>query len=195
MATSSRDRISVDLRGLGARFRASAQALGIPTSALLRRAVVDFLDHADNDEAADTAHMPSRSHSRRARLCIRLRADYRSLIGAAARRAGMSAGEYLGGLAAGVPALARGSAYPDHLAELRMSTAELATLGRNVHRLATLLRQGDLQQARPYRALLERIADDVRAHLEVAACVLADLRPKGDPSIGSGDTQFQSRKW
>ena len=102
----------------------------------------------------------------------------------AARRAGLSVGEYVSGLVASVPVLTDGADRAHHIAALLASSAELSTLSRNVHRLATALRQADVQQARPYRAMLETLSDDVRRHLELASSVLAALQPRK----GRGDS-------
>lgn len=194
MATSSRDRISVDLRGLGARLHARAKMDGASPSAFVRSAVAKALDRSDGrqefkdlvNDRADRAH--------RARLCLRMKPVHAALVAAGARQSGLNLGDYVGGLVESVPVLVRGGGYRDHIAELRSSNCEMATLSRNIHRLATLLGQGDLQQARPYREMLDDVAGEVRAHLELAARVLADLRPsypasaikaKANPAIRS----------
>jgi hypothetical protein len=82
------------------------------------------------------------------------------------------------GLIAGVPVLSAVANRGDHLAALITSSAEVSTLSRSVHHLTVLLRQGDVQAARPYRDMLDTLASDVRAHLALAAGVLADLRPR-----------------
>ncbi len=156
-----------------------AEALGISPSALVRSAVVAEIDRAEGGQFVKPDFEEVPAHSHRARLCLRMSAEHAALVVAAGRRAGMRLGDYVGRLAANVPAIAHGGGYRDHIAELRASTAELATLSRNIHRLTDLLRQGNLEQARPYRELLDRLAGDVRAHLEIAALVLANLRPCG----------------
>jgi hypothetical protein len=45
--------------------------------------------------------------------------------------------------------------------------------------LTALLRQAEGEPARPYRAMLDTLASDVRRHLELAARVLSDLQPQG----------------
>lgn len=53
------------------------------------------------------------------------------------------------------------------------SSSELATLSRNIHRLTALLRQANMEPARPRREMLDTLADDVRTNLEPAARELA----------------------
>ena len=101
---------------------------------------------------------------------------------ASSRRArapqGLSRGAYLAGLIANVPVLSAGGGRTEHIATLMASCAELSTLSRNVHRLTALLRQANVEPARPYREMLDTLAGDVRRHLELAARVLADLQPQ-----------------
>jgi hypothetical protein len=92
--------------------------------------------------------------------------------------ANLSRGAYLAGLIAGVTALTNGGSRTDHLAALIASSAELSTLSRNIHRLTTLLREGNVRPALVYREMLDTLAGDVRGHLTLAASVLADLRPR-----------------
>jgi hypothetical protein len=96
----------------------------------------------------------------------------------ASRRAGLSLGDYVGGLVANVPVLTTGGGRTELIAGLVASCSELSTLSRNLHRLTALLRQAKVEPARPYREMLDTLAGDVRRHLELAARVLADLQPQ-----------------
>lgn len=182
MATSSRDRISVDLRGLGVKLTSRADAMGMSPSAFVRTAVIHELERCGGDALCDCKRGGA-AGGRHARLCLRMKPAHASLIVAAAGRAGMSLGSYVGGLAAGVPAITL-SGYQDHVRALRTSTAELATLSRHVHRMCELLRHGDLPQARDNRDMLDRMAGDVRAHLRLAAEMLAGLQSGSGGSRG-----------
>ena len=102
----------------------------------------------------------------------------RDQLAAGARAAGLSRGAYLAGLIANVPVLSAGGGRAEHIATLMASCAELSTLSRNIHRLTALLRQANVEPARPYREMLDTLAGDVRRHLELAAHVLADLQPQ-----------------
>jgi len=77
-----------------------------------------------------------------------------------------------------VPALSGGASRTEYLAALIASNAELSTLSRNIHRLTALLRQANVEPARPYREMLDTLAADVRGHLALAAGVLSDLQPR-----------------
>ena len=90
----------------------------------------------------------------------------------------MNPGDYVGSLVANVPVLSTGGSRAEHIATLVTSSAELSTLSRNIHRLTALLRQAIVEPARPYREMLDTLADDIRSHLQLAARTLADLQPR-----------------
>jgi hypothetical protein len=94
---------------------------------------------------------------------------------AAAKRAGMSPGDYMAGLVAGVPVLLNGGGQSDHIAALTTSTAHVANLSRNVYALTRFLTQANVEQARVYRDMLDTLNGDVRRHLMLASSVLAEL--------------------
>jgi hypothetical protein len=96
----------------------------------------------------------------------------------AARRAGMSPGDYVAGLVAGVPAILGGGGQREHVVALTASNAELSTLSRNIYHLTHLLRQAEVGPALYYRDMLDTLSGDVRRHLALASGVLADLRPQ-----------------
>jgi hypothetical protein len=95
-----------------------------------------------------------------------------------ARTAGLSRGAYLTSLIDSAPPVVASTDKAACAAALSASAAELALLSRDITRLTLLLRQGDLESAKQYRHLLDTLDDDVRAHLDLAATVLADLAPR-----------------
>ena len=179
MAPSSRDRISVDLQGLKAALFERAQALGVSPSGLVRQALAEALGRsAQGNAGRSTTHRCS-SQGDRVRLSLRMSREQAAATFDGARRAGLSPGDYVGGLVAGVPMLRGQVCRTEHLAALIASSAELSTFSRNLHHLARLLRQGAFRPAQEYRPMLDTLDADVRSHLALAAGVLADLRPRG----------------
>ncbi len=179
MNTTAHDFVTVDMRGLKAALVARAQAERVSVSALVRRAVARDLGLAEDGEARcmdEPAAGPVSAAS--VKLSIRMSADEARQLAASARAAGLSRGAYLAGLIANVPVLSTGGGRTEHIATLMASCAELSTLSRNVHRLTALLRQANVEPARPYREMLDTLAGDVRRHLEFAARLLADLQPR-----------------
>ena len=178
MEPSSRDRMSVDLRGLRAALLAQAHARGVTPSDLVRGVLAEALGEVDSGQLALRSATPRSAPNGRVRLSLRLTADQARAITLAAKAAGLSTGDFVAGLVAGVPVLSGGANRTDHLAALIASSAEISTLSRNIHHLTSLLRQGAFRPAQEYRPMLNTLADDLRGHLMLAAGVLADLRPR-----------------
>ncbi|MBY0468522.1 MAG: hypothetical protein K2Q07_06050 [Burkholderiaceae bacterium] len=179
MNTTAHDFVTVDMRGLKAALVARAQAERVSVSVLVRSAVARDLGlsaGAETRRIDSSATSPTSAAS--VKLSIRMTAEEARRLAAGARAAGLSRGAYLAGLIANVPVLSAGGGRVEHIATLMASSAELATLSRNIHRLTALLRQANVEPARPYREMLDTLAGDVRRHLELAARVLADLQPQ-----------------
>lgn len=177
MNASTSDFVTVDMRGLKAPLVACAAQRRVSVSVVVRRAVAHELGlKADGDLAPPGPPCSARDDARWVKLSIRMRQNEVDRLDAGARGARLSRGAYLAGLVDGVPVLLSGGSRPEHTSALTMSCAELSTLSRNVHQLADLLREGDVRQALAYRDLLDNLTGDVRAHLSLAAQVLAGLR-------------------
>jgi hypothetical protein len=180
MNTSSHDFVTVDMRGLKAALVARAQAERVSVSVLVRGAVARELG-ASVEADPRQAHVPVSAFPgpARVKLSIRMTVEEARRLAAGAGAAGLSRGAYLAGLVANVPVLTACGGRAQHIEALMSSSAELATLSRNIHRLTVLLRQANVEPARPYREMLDTLGDDVRRHLELAARALADLLPSG----------------
>jgi len=180
MNTHSHDFVTVDMRALKAVLVARSHAERVSVSTLVRRAVSREFGcaeiHAELRHVENQGAIASKSNT--VKLSIRFTVDEAWRLAAGARTSGLSRGAYLAGLVANVPVLTDGASRGEHLAALIAANAELATLSRNIHHLTTLLRQGAVRPAMEYRAMLDTLDGDVRAHLALAARVLADLRPR-----------------
>ncbi len=187
MNTTLHDFVTVDMRGLKAALVARAQARRVSVSVLVRGAVereLGLVHSSDDLQAAQRASVEARPI---VKLSIRLTSTEAEQLDAGARRAGLSRGAFLAGLLANVPSLSGDAASrPDCIVALTASSAELSTLSRNINHLTALLRQGNVQAAQVYRRMLDTLGGDVRAHLSLAAGVLADLRPSR-PSGRTGE--------
>ncbi len=185
MAPSSRDRISVDLRGLRAALFERARARGVSPSVLVRDALSAALGQSEAASCDRVAISAAPAQNDRVRLSLRMsRADAGATLDAA-RRAGLAPGAFVAGLVADVPALSAGSSRADHTAALIASRGELSTLSRNIRHLTKLLREGNVHAALEYRDMLMTLDDDIRGHLTLASGVLADLRPRRPTSVAS----------
>lgn len=186
MKATSHDFVTVDMRGLKAALVSRALAQRVSVSVLVRGAVERELGLVHSSDELEAAKRGLAAAGSIVKLSIRLTSDEAQHLDAGARRAGLSRGAFLAGLLANVPSLSGGSASrPDCIAALTASSAELSTLSRNVSHLTALLRQGNVQAAQEYRSVLDTLGGDVRAHLRLAAGVLADLRPSRPSSAGS----------
>ncbi len=198
MGTPSHDFVTVDMRGLKAALVACAAQRRVSVSVLVRQAVELAIGHGDDAEGRPVGHSDGRAEGDDwVKLSLRMRRCEASHLDASARAAGMSRGAYLAGLVNGVPVLASGGARPELVSALTRSCAELSTLSRNVHQLTALLQAGNVQQALLYRDLLDHLADDVRAHLRVAAQVLTELRParRATSAPGGSPPAKRRRPW
>jgi hypothetical protein len=185
MKPSSRDRISVDLQGLKAMLCERARAAGMLPSAVVRKALADALGQPAPSGGL-RAPYPRRDQSAgRARLSLRMTRAQAAAVIEAARRAGMSPGDYVANLVAGVPVLTGGGRRDEHMAALIASCAEMSSLSRNVYQLTSLLREGSSRAAQEYQKMLDTLANDVREHLRLVSAVLAELRPRGASGTAS----------
>lgn len=175
MAPSSRDRISVDLRGLKAALLLRSHERGVSPSEFVRAALAATLGPCDSVGPAAPVQ-PSRTPDR-VRLSLRMQRCDADAVLRAAREAGLPASDFIAGLVAKVPVLASSATPSAHLALLTASCAEVATLSRNLHHLSTLLRQGSSRAAQEYRGMLDSVNADVHAHLTLATSVVAGLQP------------------
>ena len=179
MNPTAHDFVTVDMRDMKAALVARARAERVSVSVLVRAAVARDLGlSVDGGASRVDAPVGVAYGAASVKLSIRMTAEEARQLCAGARSAGLSRGAYLAGLIANVPVLLAGSGRAEHVSALMVSSAELATLSRNIHRLTALLRQANVEPARPYREMLDTLAGDVRHHLALAARVLADLQPQ-----------------
>lgn len=178
MNTSAHEFVTVDMRGLKAALVARAQVERVSVSIVVRRAVQRELGVFNASTQAEAEMSTAAPVCAMVKLSIRLTSAEAEQLDASARRAGLSRGAFLAGLLANMPSLSGdASGRLDCLAALTASSAELSTLSRDVRHLTALLRQGEVRAAQEYRRMLDTLGDDVRAHLTLAASVLAALRP------------------
>lgn len=198
MASASRDRVTIALRGIGDSVRAAAAGQCITVSQLARRALVAGVKgggaavHAPGSDG----QTPDRPVAKLMLRMPRARAD--ALILNAADL-GLSYGEY-------VARLVEGSRLPQPTAEreadraaLLASNDQLATLSADLNALARFLRQGSGEEAQKYRQRLETADAEVRHYLDRASAFLGDAersKPWSTPlmvSSCSGATASSTR--
>ena len=175
MPQSRRDRVTVDLRGGGARVHERAAAQGLTTAAFVRRAV-----HALAEQPVPSVEAPEAasgtSDQQIVKVTLRLSAAHAVLLATRARKADVSQGAYLAGLLDGMPPPSSTPQSAEEVSALLRSTDQLAVISADLNGFMRLLRLGSSARIEAYRDGVMSLAGDVRRHLEVASRYLAEVR-------------------
>ena len=173
MTRHPRERVTIDLRGIGPRLLAHAAARGKTAASVVRAAVVATLDAegASDDPGVGAEPVDARA----VKVTVRLGISHAVRLAHCARRAGISQGTYLAGLLDGTPPSPRSVDHGDAVAALADSTQKLAAMSADIHGFLRLMRNANAGEAERYRATLMSLSKDVRLHLEVASRLMAGL--------------------
>ena len=176
MAVTAREYFTVDLRGLRAALAARAAHDEMTESDVLRSALARALGTervaACGSPKETAGGWPSASQ---VKLSVRLVRPAAVQLDHDARAAGLCRGAYLARLIQGAAPVASAADRVAMCAALNNSSEELGVMSRDIRHLTSLLRRGSVEAARSYTARHEALDRDVRAHLALAASVLADL--------------------
>lgn len=173
MASASRDRVTIDLRGIGDAVRGAAAGQGITVSQLARRALVANVGAGGAAAPApgSDGQTPDRSV---AKLMLRMPRAHADALILNAAELGLSYGDY-------VARLVEGSKLPRPLSErvadraaLLASNDLMATLSADLNAFMRLLREGDSAGVETYRQRIETVDADIRHHLDLASKFMAD---------------------
>jgi hypothetical protein len=176
MASASRDRVTIDLRGIGESVRTAARARRLRVAAYARLALAE----ASNQAATP---VPPACPIERAdavmKVTLRLDPLDAELLLLGAAHVGLSYGAF-------VARLLRGTPLPAPLIErvkdrdaLIVSSDHLATLSADLASLIRMLKRFDGEGAVCYGAAAQALMADVRRHLELASRVAS--RNGGEP--------------
>jgi hypothetical protein len=172
MAATARDRVTIDLRGIGDAVRATAATRAMTVAELGREALLGACDDFDIDAlpqpACDDRAQP------RCKLTLRLTPFDAGRLVFNARRLGLSYGSYVGHLVRGTPLPMPHAERQADRAALRASTDQIAELAVSLRDLIRLLRMADKDGAIAYGSVLARMEGDVARHLERASAFIAD---------------------
>jgi hypothetical protein len=174
MARSPRDRVTVDLRGIGDAVRSAAAARGLTIAALAREALVA----AAGTEPLVIERLEGREAQprRTTKLHLRMKWQESEALVANAGRLGLSYGEYVGRLVTGrsLPVPAADSAVDR--AALRTSSDNLAALAGDINSLIRLISSAQGGEAAQLLAgRMRGLESDVRRHIDVASELVAKL--------------------
>jgi hypothetical protein len=181
MPGASRDRVTVDLRGIGDAVRAAAAVRGMGVAQLVRRALVMSLDLGATAAVAPLVRgsdgqtpdpVPARET---AKLTLRLTRAHADALMLNAGALGLSYGDYVGRLVANTPLPQPVCERRADRAALLASNDRMAALSTDLVALVTLLRQAKVEQARPYRDRLETADAEIRRHLDRASALIERL--------------------
>lgn len=172
MAAPARERVTIDLRGLGAAVKAHAQARDLRVSDVIRLALVDALKVAWSDLPFDHEDSPDPAKDRSVKVTVRLRKRAAARLAAGARACGLSQSAYLTTLIRGVPAPPR--AVGD---ALRSSTEQLAVVSTDLSGLTRILRRDAGSSSAFIERSLQPLLDDVQRHVRLASRLMSELGP------------------
>jgi hypothetical protein len=173
VAVRSRDRVTIDLRGIGDAVRLAAAQRSMTIAALARHALVELIGIA-----CEPSQPPaSMSAGRRGPLCkltLRLPQRHAEALMMNATAIGRSYGDYVAHLVSGTPLPALAAVRMSDRAALRASTDQLAALSADLNDLVRLLRAGRSEEAQKHRQRLEHAHADIQRHLDLASAFLAE---------------------
>ena len=182
MAHDPRERVTIDLRGLGAAVQLRAAAERTAVAAIARRAISAMLDaSAPQAElfSAVAAAAPRVPPDRLpVKVTVRMSATHALTLATRAHSADVSQGVYVAGLLDNAPPPPQP---PDHRAAvgaLLSSTDQLAVLSADLNVFMRLLGRGNPAALEPYRASVMSLKRDVLGHLAAASRLTSELKPR-----------------
>jgi len=177
MATSSRQRVTIDLRGTADRLSALAATRHMTTAALVRMAIRQTLNGqggSDND-LNPPARMLVDRHA--VKVTVRLAPDAAAKLAERAREADVSQGSFVAGLLDGAPPPVGPSDHGDAVAVLAQSTDVLAGLRVDLNAFTRANRlvgaHGLVGRGTDLDALSQRILE----HMATASRLIGELQP------------------
>ena len=172
-----RERIALDLRGLGPAIRAHAKIRGMTVSAVARLAVVKMLEEpgiaVDQFANANLAATASQS----VKVTVRVPKSIAKELALRSRAAGLSRGGYLSTLIIGAPVLPLRVDRQHAVTALVGSTDQLALVAADLSEFARLAQEGAVPSADQTERVVVELAREVRVHLGLVARLIAELQP------------------
>ena len=177
MATASRQRVTVDLRGAADRLHAFASARQMTTAAVVRMAIRQALD--GQVAAESTVTQPARTLIDRAAITvtIRLAPEAATALATRARAADVSQGHYVAGLLEGSPPSMRPSDHGDAVTALAKSTDALAGLRVDLNAFTRMMRMAGASGLAGQGADLDAMSKLMLEHIAIASRLIIGLQP------------------
>jgi len=169
MAPPSRDRVGVDLRGIGDSVRAAARARHCTVAAFARDALVEALGR--------TSTLPhciaEVGRAEIVKLSLRMRQHEAEALILSAGGLGLSYGEYVARLVTQTPLPMPAAERAADRAALMASSDNLAALSVDLAAFMRLLRTGKSAEAEKYRRRIEAVDLEIRRHLDRVSALIA----------------------
>ena len=158
MAGAPRDRVIIDLRGIGDAVRSAAAQRRISVAHLARQALLSTI--AASEPAAEPLGSDSPTpRFASAKLTLRLSQPYADALIVNAVGLGLSYGAYVARLVNGTPLPRPAAERAADRAALLASSDQLAALSADLNAFMRLLRSGDSAEVEKYRHRIETVDD------------------------------------
>ena len=181
MARDPLERVTIDLRGLGAAVQLRAAAERTTVAALARRAIAAML-HAPAPQAelfsavaAAAPRVPPDGLP--VKVTVRMSATHAVTLATRARSADVSQGAYVAGLLDNAPPPPQPPNHHEAISALLTSTDQLAVLSADLNAFMRLLGRGNPAALEHYRASVMSLSKDVHGHLTAASRLMSELKP------------------
>ena len=173
MAATQRDRVGVDLRGIGDAVRAAARTHQVTLATFARDAIVEALRSAA--PSAEPSNGTDNAEQQTVKITLRLKLSDAEVLVLKSGALGLSYGAFVTRLARGTPLPALAADRAADRAALLKSADRLALLALDLHGLTRLLRVVNPAGAENCCASAMATLADVHRHLELASKVLAHV--------------------
>jgi hypothetical protein len=170
MASVPRDRVGVDLRGIGDAVRAAARVRQITIAAFAREALVEAIGRPSTRPEGIAAEC---GRAEIVKLTLRLRELEAEALILNAADLGLSYGEYVARLVRQTPLPRPAIERAADRAALMASTDNLAALSVDLGTFMRLLRMGKSADVEKYRARIQAADLDIRRHLDRVSALIA----------------------
>ena len=181
MARDPRERVTIDLRGLGAAVQLRAAAERTTVAALARRAIAVMLDasapQAELFSAVAAAAPRVPPDGLPVKVTVRMSAAHAVTLATRAHSADVSQGAYVAGLLDNAPPPPQPPNHHEAIGALLTSTDQLAVLSADLNAFMRLLGRGNPAALEPYRASVMSLNKDVQDHLAAASRLMSELKP------------------
>jgi len=170
MAPPSRDRVGVDLRGIGDAVRAAARARQSTVAAFAREALVEALGRPSTLPDRITAEF---DQAEIVKLTLRMRQHEAEALILSAGGLGLSYGEYVARLVTKTPLPMLAAERAADRAALMASSDNLAALSVDLAAFIRLLHRAKTVEAEKYRHRIETVDIEIRRHLDRVSALIA----------------------